>query len=73
MEIIEAAGGGFPDIAEEFSLELIDVNNDNKLGSSWRRSCVPGGSPGVKNFDKCPKYFLAQNCENCRTKMNFSI
>jgi len=68
VEIIEAAGTGFPTIADDYSLELIDVNNDNKLGSSWRRSCVPGGSPGVKNFDKCPN--VCQSSPECSSDLS---
>lgn len=67
VEVIKAAETGFPSISAEYSLELIDVSNDNKLGSSWRRSCIPGGSPGKKNEKTCPN--VCQNNLECSSDL----
>ena len=42
-------GAGWPQVTNGQSLELVDPNADNNVGSNWALSPNPGGSPGAAN------------------------
>jgi len=58
----------FPAIKAGYSIELRVTGEDNKLGSSWRRSCVRGGSPGVENEKKCSA--ICEGDDDCSVSLN---
>ena len=44
---------GFPTIAAGFTAWLINNFFNNALGSNWRQSCAPGGTPGGPALTDC--------------------
>jgi len=55
--------GGFPNVANGLSFELMLPTSNNNLGSNWRSSCDAGGSPGELPGDECPGCESASDCQ----------
>src|SRR5690606_12079557 len=60
-------GGTFPQIAQNsmLSLEVIDLNLNNNLGTSWKASSFTGGTP--KHFNSIPSIYVSDAFETNNT------